>query len=41
MLEGIISKVEEMETTSEKTERMKEEILERNESAREAIEKAY
>ena len=41
MLEGIISNVEAMETTSEKTDKMKEEILERIGFAREAIEKAY
>lgn len=41
MLEEIIARVEAMETTSDKTNQMREEILERNEFAREAIEKAY
>ncbi len=41
MLENIIGIVEKMETTSEKTDAMKTEILERNDFVREAIEKAY
>ena len=41
MLENIIGIVEKMETTSEKTDTMKTEILERNDFVREAIEKAY
>jgi len=41
MLENIIGIVEKMETTSEKTDAMKTEILERNDLVREAIEKAY
>ncbi|MCR4929730.1 MAG: serine/threonine protein kinase [Lachnospiraceae bacterium] len=41
MLENIIGIVKKMETTSEKTDAMKTEILERNDFVREAIEKAY
>lgn len=41
MFESIVSTVENMETTSEKTDKMKEEILKRKKSAEEAIEKAY
>ena len=41
MLESILAKVEEMETTSEKTDEMKDEILGRTKAVREIIEKAY
>ena len=41
MLDSIVSMVEGMETSSDKTNEMKEEILKRTESARDSIEKAY
>ena len=41
MLDSIISMVEEMETSSDKTNEMKEEILKRIDSVRDSIEKAY
>ncbi|MBO4346398.1 MAG: serine/threonine protein kinase [Lachnospiraceae bacterium] len=41
MLDNVIDKVEGLETTSEKTDAMKTDILERNKFAKEAIEKAY
>ncbi len=41
MLDSIISMVEEMETSSDKTNEMKEEILKRTDSVRDSIEKAY